>query len=152
MHIDPLYLIHREEVAALSLGSVWSRRRERRRNGILWRRVGDLGKEEDWLSLKDIIEHLREIYVGNSAYEVRFWPWYWLLSFVHFSFTMTTWIQSVYALSIEYRESLVSSCYFHWKHSAINEEKKLRIHELLSRSEVLDNLQLNFLNLIIFLL
>ena len=73
--IDPLDLIHRE-VAALSTARYGLVDDEKKYNlsGILWRRVGEFGEEEDWLSLRDITEQLRKVYVGNIAYEVRFWP------------------------------------------------------------------------------
>ena len=74
--IDPLDLIHREEVAALSPARYGLVDEEKKYNvnGILWKRVGELGEEEDWLSLRDITKHLRKVYVGNIAYEVRFLP------------------------------------------------------------------------------
>ena len=82
--IDPLDLIQREEVAALSPARYGLVDEEKKYNvnGILWRRVGGLGEEEDWLSLRDITEHLRKVYVGNIAYEVRFRPCYLLLFFL----------------------------------------------------------------------
>ena len=82
--IDPLDLIHREEVAALSPARYGLVDEEKKYNvnGILWRRARDLGGEEDWLSLKDITEHLRKVYVGNIAYEVRFRPLYLLFKFL----------------------------------------------------------------------
>ena len=74
--IDPLDLIHREEVAALSPARYGLVDEEKKYNvnGILWRRARELGEEEDWLSLREITEHLRKVYVGNIAYEVRFLP------------------------------------------------------------------------------
>jgi probable 2-oxoglutarate dehydrogenase E1 component DHKTD1 len=80
--IDPLDLIQREEVAALSPARYGLVDEEKKYdvNGILWRRVGELGEEEDWLSLRDITEHLRRVYVGNIAYEVRFRPFFFFLS------------------------------------------------------------------------
>ena len=74
--IDPLDLIHREEVAALSPAryGLVDEGKKYNVNGILWRHIGELGEEEDWLSLRDITEHLRKVYVGNIAYEVRFRP------------------------------------------------------------------------------
>lgn len=71
--IDPLDLIHREEVAALSPARYGLLDEEKKYNvnGILWtKRVGELGEEEEWWSLKEITEHLRKVYVGNIAYEV----------------------------------------------------------------------------------
>lgn len=75
--IDPLDLIHREEVAALSserYGLV-DDDKTYNVNGILWtKRVGESGEGEgeEWWTLKRIREHLRTVYVGNIAYEVRF--------------------------------------------------------------------------------
>ena len=72
--IDPLDLIHREEVAALSPARYGLVDDEKKYNvnGILWtKRVGELGEAEEWWSLKEITEHLRKVYVGNIAYEVR---------------------------------------------------------------------------------
>jgi 2-oxoglutarate dehydrogenase complex dehydrogenase (E1) component-like enzyme len=104
--IDPLDLIQREDVAALSPARYGLVDEEKKYNvnGILWRRARKLGEEEDWLSLRDITEHLRKVYVGNIAYEVRFWPSYLLLCFA-----LTMIIRSVYALSFEDRASLVFS-------------------------------------------
>jgi hypothetical protein len=71
-HIDPLDLIHREEVAALSPERYGLTNPEQRFNvnGILWtKRVGEEGGEE-WWTLSDIRDHLRRVYVGNIAYEV----------------------------------------------------------------------------------
>ena len=73
--IDPLDLIHREEVAALSperYGLVDDNAKYNV-NGILWtKRVGEAleGEGEEWWTLKQIREHLRKVYVGNIAYEV----------------------------------------------------------------------------------
>ena len=107
--IDPLDLIQREEVAALSPARYGLVDEEKKYNvnGILWRRARELGDEEDWLSLRDITEHLRKVYVGNIAYEVRFQSSYFTSFFLFFcSFTM---IRSVYALSFEDRASMVLS-------------------------------------------
>jgi len=74
--IDPLDLIHREEVAALSperYGLV-DDDRSYNVNGILWtKRVGESGEGEgeEWWTLKKIRNHLWSVYVGNIAYEVR---------------------------------------------------------------------------------
>lgn len=73
--IDPLDLIHREQVAALSPAryGLVDEEKTYNVNGILWtKRVGELGEEAEWWSLKEITEHLRKVYVGNIAYEVRF--------------------------------------------------------------------------------
>ena len=108
--IDPLDLIQREEVAALSPARYGLVDEEKKYNvnGILWRRARELGDEEDWLSLRDITEHLRKVYVGNIAYEVRFQSSYFTSFFLFFClFTMI--IRSVYALSFEDRASMVLS-------------------------------------------
>ena len=102
--IDPLDLIHREEVAALSpvrYGLV-DEEKEYNVNGILWtQRVGELGEEEEWWSLKEITEHLRKVYVGNIAYEVRY--------FEHRPLHMLIIIRSVHAFPFKDRASLVLS-------------------------------------------
>jgi probable 2-oxoglutarate dehydrogenase E1 component DHKTD1 len=73
--IDPLDLIHREEVALFPARyGLVDEEKKYNVNGILWRRIGELGEEEDWLTLRDITEHLKKVYVGNIAYEVRFRP------------------------------------------------------------------------------
>jgi probable 2-oxoglutarate dehydrogenase E1 component DHKTD1 len=74
--IDPLDLIHREEVAALfpARYGLVDEKKKYNVNGILWRRIEELGEVEDWLSLRDITEYLKKVYVGNIAYEVRFRP------------------------------------------------------------------------------
>lgn len=70
--IDPLDLIQREEVAALSPERYGLTDENRRYNvnGILWtKRVGE-ANDDEWWTLKQIREHLRKVYVGNIAYEV----------------------------------------------------------------------------------
>lgn len=74
-HIDPLNLIHREEVAALSPERYGLTDPEQKFNvdGILWtKRVGEAveGGGEEWWTLGEIRDHLRRVYVGNIAYEV----------------------------------------------------------------------------------
>jgi 2-oxoglutarate dehydrogenase complex dehydrogenase (E1) component-like enzyme len=74
-HIDPLDLIHREEVAALSPERYGLADPEQRYNvnGILWtKRVGEVeeGSGEEWWTLSEIKDHLRKVYIGNIAYEV----------------------------------------------------------------------------------
>ena len=73
--IDPLDLIHREEVGALSAEryGLVDEDKSYNVNGILWtRRVGQYqeGEGEEWWTLKEIKKHLRSVYVGNVAYEV----------------------------------------------------------------------------------
>ncbi|KAF8156045.1 thiamine diphosphate-binding protein [Crassisporium funariophilum] len=132
--IDPLDLIQREEVAALSperYGLVDAEHKYNV-NGILWTKpVGELGETEEWWSLREIREHLRRVYVGNIAYEYMHSP----------SKTERLWfshlLESQSLPSPEDAPLVV-----------IDHEKKKRIHELLARSEVFDNfLQLKFPNL-----
>jgi probable 2-oxoglutarate dehydrogenase E1 component DHKTD1 len=72
--IDPLGLIERKEVVALSSDryGLADEDKSYNVNGILWTRlVGDRkGDDEEWWTLKKIKEHLRSVYVGNVAYEV----------------------------------------------------------------------------------
>jgi hypothetical protein len=87
--IDPLDLIHREQVAALSPARYGLVDEEKKYNvnGILWtKRVEELGEEAEWWSLKEITEHLRKVYVGNIAYEVRF------RAHAFFVFVVNLWI------------------------------------------------------------
>jgi probable 2-oxoglutarate dehydrogenase E1 component DHKTD1 len=132
--IDPLDLIHREEVAALfpARYGLVDDEKKYNVNGILWtKRVGELGEEEEWWSLKEITEHLRRVYVGNIAYEYMHSP----------SKTERLWFSHLLeSKSLPSPEDIPLL--------VINDQKKRRIHELLARSEVLDNfLQLKFPNL-----
>jgi probable 2-oxoglutarate dehydrogenase E1 component DHKTD1 len=73
--IDPLGLIERKEIPALSADryGLVDDDKSYNVNGILWtRRVGEHreGEGEEWWTLKEIKEHLRSVYVGNIAYEV----------------------------------------------------------------------------------
>src|SRR5690606_29160722 len=78
--IDPLDLIHREDVAALSshryglglgeegLGEKFNV------DGIVWtKQVGQHASEELW-TLEDIVKSLRGVYVGNIGYEFMHSP------------------------------------------------------------------------------
>ncbi|KAF9479328.1 dehydrogenase E1 and transketolase domain-containing protein 1 [Pholiota conissans] len=132
--IDPLDLIHREEVAALFPERYGLTNDEQKYNvnGILWtKRVGDTEEGEEWWTLKQIREHLRSVYVGNIAYEYMHAP----------SKTERLWFSHLLeSQSLPKPEDtpLVS----------IDTEHKRRIHGLLARSEVFDNfLQLKFPNL-----
>lgn len=72
-HIDPLDLIHREEVAALFPERYGLNDDDKVYdvNGILWtKRVGEAGEGEELWSFRQIRKHLRKVYVGNIAYEV----------------------------------------------------------------------------------
>ncbi|CAA7261195.1 unnamed protein product [Cyclocybe aegerita] len=134
--IDPLDLIHREEVAALSPAryGLVDDGTKYNVNGIVWtKRVGERaeGEGDEWWTLKQIQEHLRKVYVGNIAYEFMHSP----------SKTERLWfshlLESQSLPSPEDTPLVV-----------IDEQKKRRIHELLARSEVFDNfLQLKFPNL-----
>ena len=74
--IDPLDLIHREEIPALSpsrygLGQGPEGEKEKYNvDGILWtKRVGQGEVDELW-TLEDIVRSLRGVYVGRIGYEV----------------------------------------------------------------------------------
>lgn len=75
--IDPLDLIHREEVAALDPARYGLTDENKRYNvdGIVWTKPVEESRsgaaEGEWWTLKEITRHLREIYVGRIAYEVR---------------------------------------------------------------------------------
>ena len=100
--IDPLDLIHREEVAALSPEryGLTDVNKKYNVNGILWtKRVGELGEEAEWWTLQEIRDHLRRVYVGNIAYEVS------LSSFC----TLSANGGLVYALAIQDGTPLVQS-------------------------------------------
>lgn len=149
--IDPLDLIHREEVAALipERYGLTDENKEYNVNGILWtKRVGESEDVEEFWSLRRIREHLRSIYVGNIAYEVRNMSVKKettklnILQYMHSpSKTERLWFSHLLesqSLPSPQDTPLVQ----------IDHEKKRRIHELLARSEVFDNfLQLKFPNL-----
>lgn len=72
--IDPLDIIHREEVAAINPKRYGLTEDDKKFdvNGIIWTRPitkGDEGEGDKW-TLKEIEQHLRAVYVGNIAYEV----------------------------------------------------------------------------------
>lgn len=73
--IDPLDLIHREEVAALdpTRYGLTQGSKKYNINGIVWTKPLTRLREdvEEWWSLDEIISHLRSLYVGRIAYEVR---------------------------------------------------------------------------------
>lgn len=135
--IDPLDLIHREEVAALNphrygLGLTHEGLNEKYNvDGIVWtKRVGESDGQELW-TLEDIVKSLRGVYVGNIGYEFMHSP----------SKTERLWFSHLLE-----SQSLPSP----EDHplSVIDESRKRRIHELLARSEVFDNfLQAKFPNL-----
>ena len=126
--IDPLDLLQREEVAALSPAryGLVDGAKQYNVNGILWAKpVGEDADTEDWWSLRDIEAHLRAVYVGRIAYEYMHSP----------SKTERLWFSHML-------ESQVPT------QAVLNARQKRRIHELLARSEVFDQfLQLKFPNL-----
>ncbi|KIL59385.1 hypothetical protein M378DRAFT_111106 [Amanita muscaria Koide BX008] len=134
--IDPLDLIHREEVSALNPARYGLTDENKKYNvdGIIWTkpvgypRANDDGK---WWTLKEITRHLREVYVGRIAYEYMHSP----------SKTERLWFSHLLesqSLPAPEDKPLIP----------INDQVKKRIHGLLARSEVLDNfLQAKFPNL-----
>jgi len=73
--IDPLDFIHRDQVAVLGSERYGLTDDNKRYdvNGILWtKRVGEYaeGEGEEFWTLKEIKDHLTNIYVGNVGYEV----------------------------------------------------------------------------------
>ncbi|KAG6883368.1 hypothetical protein C0993_006573, partial [Termitomyces sp. T159_Od127] len=134
--IDPLDLIHREEVAALNPRryGLTDDSKKYNVNGILWTKPvrssrGSLAQE--WWTLAEITTHLRNVYVGRIAYEYMHSP----------SKTERLWFSHLLE-----SESLPTS--EEAPITIVDAKVKRRIHELLARSEVLDNfLQLKFPNL-----
>ena len=139
--IDPLDLIHREEIAALDphrygLGlSPQGLSEEFNVDGIIWNRgvaAAEQGQEgEDLWTLEDIVTRLRGVYVGNIGYEFMHSP----------SKTERLWFSH-----------LLESQTLPDPHDAplaeMGADRKRRIHQLLARSEVLDLfLQAKFPNL-----
>ncbi|KAG6816029.1 hypothetical protein H0H87_009275 [Tephrocybe sp. NHM501043] len=132
--IDPLDLIHREEVAALNprrYGLIDDSKKYNV-NGILWTKpLGGRNSTQEWWTLAEITRHLRSVYVGKIAYEYMHSP----------SKTERLWFSHLLE-----SESLPSS--EEQPITMIDAKAKRRIHELLARSEILDNfLQLKFPNL-----
>ncbi|KAF8069209.1 dehydrogenase E1 and transketolase domain-containing protein 1 [Lyophyllum atratum] len=133
-HIDPLDIIHREEVAALDPKryGLSDDSKKYNVNGIIWTKpLGQSHSSEEWWTLREITRHLRSVYVGRIAHEYMHSP----------SKTERLWFSHLLE-----SESLPSSD--EPPITIVNAEMKRRIHELLARSEVLDNfLQLKFPNL-----
>lgn len=135
--IDPLDLIHREEVAALSPSRYGLGEGSEKYdvNGILWtKRAGGeqgQGEAQDMWPLEDIVKTLRGVYVGRIGYE-----------FMH----STSKTERLWFSHLLESQSLPSP--ENHPLSEITDDKKRRIHELLARSEVFDNfLQAKFPNL-----
>lgn len=130
--IDPLDILHREEVAALDPARYGLSDPSQKYdvNGIVWTKpVGSQGASADteqWWTLEEIVRHLRTVYVGPIAYEYMHSP----------SKSERLWFS-------HFLESRAANT-----NSEGDKQKKRRIHELLARSEVLDHfLQLKFPNL-----
>ncbi|KAJ7928025.1 thiamine diphosphate-binding protein [Mycena leptocephala] len=130
--IDPLDLIQREEVAALDprrYGLVDDHKKYNV-NGIVWTAPVDTSQREDaedWWTLNQVTEHLRNIYTGPIAYEYMHSP----------SKTERLW----FSHTLESKQIASTR-------TALSVPLKERIHGLLARSEVFDNfLQLKFPNL-----
>ncbi|TFK21609.1 dehydrogenase E1 and transketolase domain-containing protein 1 [Coprinopsis marcescibilis] len=135
--IDPLDLIHREEVAALdpsryalALGA----KEQYDVDGIVWTRpVGQASAGQDLWTLEDIVSRLRGVYVGRIGYE-----------YMHStSKTERLWFSHLLeSQSLPGREDSTHAL------APMTDETRKRIHELLARSEVFDNfLQAKFPNL-----
>ncbi|KAF8641344.1 hypothetical protein AX16_010042 [Volvariella volvacea WC 439] len=133
--IDPLDLIHREEVAALNPAryGLHDENQKFNVNGILWTKpVAMQSDEEEWWTLGEITRHLRNVYVGRIAHEYMHSP----------SKTERLWFSHLLE-----SESLATSPETQ-PLSIIDDARKRHIHGLLARSEVFDNfLQLKFPNL-----
>ncbi|KAF8997053.1 dehydrogenase E1 and transketolase domain-containing protein 1 [Cyathus striatus] len=129
--IDPLDLIHREEVAALDPARYGLQEGEYDVDGIVWtRRVGEGDGEERW-SLEEIVRHLRGVYVGRIGYEYMHSP----------SKTERLWFSHLLESQALPRAEDTPL-------TIIDEQRKRRIHGLLARSEVFDLfLQAKFPNL-----
>ncbi|KAJ7259573.1 dehydrogenase E1 and transketolase domain-containing protein 1 [Mycena haematopus] len=128
-HIDPLDLIQREEVAALDPRryNLLDDNKKYNVNGIVWTgpvNPSERSDEDEWWTLGQVTEHLRNIYTGPIAYEYMHSP----------SKTERLW----FSHTLESKQSP----------STVNDtpvQLKERIHGLLARSEVFDNfLQLKF--------
>ncbi|KAJ7025371.1 dehydrogenase E1 and transketolase domain-containing protein 1 [Mycena alexandri] len=130
--IDPLDLIHREEVAALDPRryGLLDDQKKYNVNGIVWTGPIETSRREDsedWWTLGQVTQHLRTIYTGPIAYEYMHSP----------SKTERLWFS--HTLESNQIASVAKG---------LSVPSKERIHGLLARSEVLDNfLQLKFPNL-----
>lgn len=72
--IDPLDIIQREEVAALDPAryGLDDTTKKYNVNGIIWTKpVGKANSSDEWWTLQEITRHLRSVYVGRIAHEVR---------------------------------------------------------------------------------
>ncbi|EKM75012.1 hypothetical protein AGABI1DRAFT_123391 [Agaricus bisporus var. burnettii JB137-S8] len=133
--IDPLDLIHRDDVAALYPARYGLVERGKKYNvdGILWtKRVGEANEGSEMWTLDEIENHLRSVYVGRIGYEYMHSP----------SKTERLWFSHLLESQKLPKESDKPLLEVDQK------EQKRRIHELLAKSEVLDHfLQAKFPNL-----
>lgn len=127
--IDPLDLLQREEVAALSPEryGLLDLQATHDINGILWTSpVGSASTSSTAWTLESITRRLRDIYVGRIAYEYMHSP----------SKTERLWFSHL--LESESEPDQIK----------LTLEEKKRIHGMLARSEAMDQfLQLKFPNL-----
>ncbi|KAK2467971.1 hypothetical protein APHAL10511_000266 [Amanita phalloides] len=139
--IDPLDLIHREEVAALDPARYGLTDQNKRYNvdGIVWTKPVEESRRRDgegegeWWTLKEITHHLRQVYVGRIAYEYMHSP----------SKTERLWFSHLLE-----SHALPSSSDGMPVLAPIDSVAKKRIQGLLAHSEVFDNfLQAKFPNL-----
>jgi probable 2-oxoglutarate dehydrogenase E1 component DHKTD1 len=127
--IDPLNLLHREEVAALdpSRYDLSDSTQSYPVDGIVWTNPDgpNLPSKEIW-PLERVVRHLRAVYVGNIAYEFMHSP----------SKSERLWFSHLLESSAVAPRNVVKK------------EDKKRMWELMARSEVFDQyLQLKFPNL-----
>ncbi|KAJ7367025.1 dehydrogenase E1 and transketolase domain-containing protein 1 [Mycena albidolilacea] len=132
--IDPLDLIQREEVGALDPRRyhLVDDSKEYNVNGIVWTGPINASQREDedeWWTLGQVTEHLRNIYTGPIAYE-----------YMH-STSKTERLWFSHTLESKQLASAQDG-------NALSVKLKERVHGLLAKSEVFDNfLQLKFPNL-----
>ncbi|KAF7314353.1 2-oxoglutarate dehydrogenase E1 component mitochondrial [Mycena kentingensis (nom. inval.)] len=131
--IDPLDLIHRDEVVAAldpSRYGLVDAQKKYNVNGIIWTSpVSTVQRDdaEEWWTLQQVSDHLRNVYTGPIAYE-----------YMH-SASKTERLWFSHALESQHVASTLTP---------LPVKDKTRIHHLLARSEVFDHfLQLKFPNL-----
>jgi 2-oxoglutarate dehydrogenase complex dehydrogenase (E1) component-like enzyme len=132
--IDPLDLLQRDDVDALDPNryGLIDTSRAYDVNGILWtKHVGEAPDEPELWTLREIVNHLRSVYVGRIAYEYMHSP----------SKTERLWFSHI----LEARGSDGSGGGGSRTPGVV---QKKRIHRLLAQSETFDQfLQLKFPNL-----
>ncbi|KAF8158979.1 dehydrogenase E1 and transketolase domain-containing protein 1 [Mycena galopus ATCC 62051] len=130
-HIDPLDLIQREEVAALDPRRyhLLDDNKKYNVNGIVWTgpvNASEREDEDEWWTLGQVTEHLRNIYTGPIAYEYMHSP----------SKTERLWFARFFTDDGHRTPSTADG---------LSAPEKERVHGLLAKSEVFDNfLQLKF--------